>query len=96
MRNTNNMRKLILLILMLSSLFASAQTVTIISTADSTKFKRTTGTTNAEVIIENGSRNITGGFLWNRWNGRTQFRLITPGDITGLQDSLTKKSKPNI
>ncbi len=93
MRNTNNMRKLILLILILSSLFASAQTVTTISTADSTKFKRTTGTTNAEVIIENGTRNITGGFLWNRWNGRTQFRIPIVSDIAGLQDSLNSKIK---
>lgn len=84
-------KSITLLILILSSLFGSAQTVTTISTADSTKFKRSTGTTNAEVIIENGTRNITGGFLWNRWNGRTQFRVPVVSDITGLQDSLNAK-----
>lgn len=87
------------LLLLLTTLFASAQTVVTISRNDTTKIEKTTGTGNAELIIKNQQRGVTNGIAYNRGNGWLGFKTLTESDIpslpiskvTGLQDSLSKK-----
>lgn len=63
----------ILTILLLFSAFAFGQFTYKIK-ADSVLI--TNDSCTAELNLENSTKNIVGGFLYNRWNGRTEFRKL--------------------
>ncbi|MEP7375518.1 MAG: hypothetical protein ABI675_19390 [Chitinophagaceae bacterium] len=65
------MKKLLLLPIIFYSLASFSQVTNRIQ-ADSVKMYQSGGA-NAELILENGSRNLTGAFLKNKLNGRTVF-----------------------
>lgn len=72
----------------MSVAFSYGQRSQDIAKADSNFIRKTNGTTNAELILMNGTRSVTGGFLYNHWNGRSKWRIPLVSDISGLQDSL--------
>ncbi len=82
------MKRILTILILLWVGFAHGQTINTISTADTTKIERKTGTTNAELILKNGTRSVSGGYLYNSNSGTTIFRHPVIGDITSLQTTL--------
>lgn len=73
------MKKNLLILLLLLSATVKGQTVQTISTADTTKFRRTTGTTNSEVKIYNADRNVTNGIGYNAGSGWIRYATVGNG-----------------
>lgn len=81
------MKKFVFLaVIILVSLAAMAQS-TIPLRADTVKITKTGG--NAELVLENGTRSITGGYLRNRFNGRTEFHnVIDSAYLNAIGDTI--------
>lgn len=91
------LRKILTLLLLLTTGIAFGQTPTIYSLRyDTVKVEKTTGAGNAELIIKNQQRGVTNGIAYNRGNGWLGFKTLTESDIpslsiskvTGLQSAL--------
>lgn len=69
--------------LLLFPLWTHSQTVVTLSTADTSKIVRTTGTTNAELILRNSTRAVTNGILYNAGNGWMKYGIVGNGLVGG-------------
>src|SRR5688572_29655162 len=72
-------------LLILSVAVATAQVQTQI-VGDSVRIRSNTGT--AELILENSTKNVQ-GFLYNKGNGRTEFRSVGDYSVQSLSDGST-------
>lgn len=72
------MKKLLLFLCVLPFL-VKGQTVVTLSTADTSKIRRTTGTTNAELKIFNADRNVTNGIGYNAGSGWLRYATVGNG-----------------
>jgi hypothetical protein len=68
------MRQVIFLCLLIIASVTSFAQATYKLKADSVKISNDAA--NAELILENSTKNVSGGFLYNKGNGRTEFRKV--------------------
>lgn len=71
--------KRLLFLLFLLPFIVNGQTVVTLSTADTSKIRRTTGTTNAELKVLNADRNVANGIAYNASLGWMRYATVGNG-----------------
>lgn len=84
------LKRTLLVPLLFFSFAIYGQTKIVLSSADTAFIKKDT-TGNAELVLKNGTRNVTNGVAYNGGNGWLKFKILSLTDIQGLSSALSSK-----